>query len=218
MLKKITSPFFLLLPLFLTLSLSYWLQITILKNPEAFTAWLSQFGPYIILVYILIQIATIIIAPLGGFFLVVTLIALFGPAIALTLSYLVITPVYLVNFYLARRFGRPLAEKLAGKHTLKTVDHLVSDAGISTVIILRMFQGGSFDYLSYGFGLSNIPFKTFAAVNFLAGIPATLISYFVISRFDSLTTSIIAYYLFSVFLTGISIGINIYLKKRRENN
>lgn len=192
------------------------MQGYVISNQEQITSWLSSFGSFVILVFILLQALTVIIAPLGGFFLVVTMIALFGPALALTLAYLVVTPCYLLNFYLARRYGRPLVNKIIGKTTISKIDHIVKDAGTSTLVVLRVFQGGNFDYLAYGLGLTSIPFKTFAIVNFVAGIPGSVLAYLVISRFNSLVYGILAYYLVAVVLTSISVYWNIYILKKKK--
>lgn len=200
----------------MTVVFSYFLQGLIISNRQEFTNWLSGFGPFVVLVYILLQAATVIFAPLGGFFLVVAMIALFGPAFALTIGYLVTAPCYLLNFYLARRYGRPLVEKIIGTVTIKKIDHYVQDAGTLTLIILRLFQGGNFDYLSYGLGLTKISFRAFALVNFLVGIPGTLISYFVITRFDNLASSVIAFYTMSVFLGGMAIYLNHRIRKHKS--
>lgn len=162
---------------------SYVLQTVIVQNREELALWLSRFGPYVIFVYIILQALTTIIAPLGGFFLVVVMIALFGPGIALTLAYLVTTPCYLVNFYLSRRFGRPFAQRVIGKNALEKLDHYVKDAGTTLLILTRLLQGGNFDYLSYAWGLTKVPLKTFALVNILAGIPATAINYFIFTSY-----------------------------------
>lgn len=216
MFSKIKPALIILLPVALVLTLSYFLQGFILANQEEFAGWLSQFGPYVILVYILLQVITIILAPLGGTALVIGMIALFGPGFALTLAYLVVTPAYLINFWLARRFGRPLVERFLGKMVMKKVDHYVADAGTFTLVILRLFLGGYFDYLSYGIGLTKVPFKTFVIINFLAGIPSSVLYYIIFTKTNSLTFGILAFYGLTAFFTGFVIIYNHYMIKHRS--
>lgn len=195
------------------LILSYYLQGVILQNREELTKWLASFGPYVILIYVILQSITTIVAPLGGFFLVVVMIALFGPEVALILAYLVTTPCYIVNFYLSRRYGRPLAERMIGDAVLKKLDYYIKDAGVAILIMTRLLQGGSFDYLSYGWGLTQVSFKTFVLVNIIGGVPSTFVSYFILTRFDNLAFGIGAFYLMTTILAGVSIYLNHYLKK-----
>lgn len=203
-------------PIILAIIASQILLGTVLSNPEQFTNWLKSFGPYVVLVYVLIQAASIIIPPIGGFFMQIAVIALFEPAVALTLIYLVATPLYLVNFYIARRYGREVVKRIVGAHTLGRIDHYAQDLGTLTLVILKVFQGSIFDYLSYAAGLTNIPFKTFLLVNVLGGIPALFVSYNILSRFDNLTVGIIVLLIFSYTLIGLSILLNHYLKKHRR--
>lgn len=205
---KLNSAFLLILPILLSIGVSYYLQYTVLKNQLDFTSWLASFGPYVIVVYIILQAIMTIIAPLGGFFLVVGMIALFGPGFALTLFYLVTTPCYLINFLIARNYGRPLIKKLLGEETLEKIDHFVQNEGLMALILTKLFQGGYFDYLSYAWGLTKIPFKTFAIANIIFGIPATAIIYFVFREFNSLTYGLIAFYVVTTVLTGVSIVLS----------
>lgn len=213
---KIRPYLLLILPFLLVLGFSYYLQGLILTNQEDVTKWLSNFGPFVILVYILLQIITVVLAPIGGFFLQITLIALFGPGIALTLSYLVVTPTYLLNFYLAKKYGRPLVEKIIGKTSMGKIDHYVQDLGTFTLVVLRVFQGGSFDYLSYGIGLTKTPFKTFAIVNFLAGIPGTILTYFIFTKAENLTSALLTFYAVTVLLAAVPLYLHHHRNKHKK--
>lgn len=202
------------LPVVATILLTYVLQTLIISNQDQFTNWLSGFGPYIIFVYIILQAITVVFAPLSGFFLLVAIIALFGPAVAITLAYLVTTPAYLVNFYLARKYGRPLAAKIVGQGALKKMDKFVENSGLGVLVVIRLFQSSNFDYFSYAFGLTTIPFKTFATINVLAGIPAALIAYAIYSLSGSLTEGVIATYAVGIVFAGLSILLSLYLNNR----
>ncbi len=216
MIKKYLSIILIGAPLVFLIIFSMILQITVLSNPERFTSWLSDFGPFVILVYVLIQSITIIIAPIGGFFIQVALLALFPKWIAFVIVYLTVTPLYMVNFYLARRYGRPIVKHLIGRKALEKVDHLAMDLGTSSLIILKVFQGMYFDFISYAVGLTKVSTKTFIIVNILGGIPGTLISYFVITRFENFTFGVIAWVVVAYILLGLSILINHQIKKHRR--
>ena len=204
------------LPIIITLVVSNYLQYEVMSNQIEFTTWLSHFGSYIILIYIVLQAITIIIAPIGGFFLTLTMIILFGETYAFIIGYLVSTPIYLINFYLARRYGRPLVLKILGQSSVEKLDHLVKDAGILILIMTRVLQSPNFDYLSYGWGLTKIPFKTFVLINFIAGIPGTFISYLIFSQFDNLFFGLLAFYISTGILAGLAIYLTHILKKHNQ--
>lgn len=214
---RIKSIILLGIPITLAILLSIILQFTLLARQEELNAWLEQFGPYIVLGFIPLQILTIVIAPIGGFFHHIALLALLPPAQALTLIYLVSTPAYMINFGLARLYGRPLVRKIIGQKSLEKIDHLAKDAGIPTFVILKLFQGGIFDYLSYAVGLTRIPFKTFALVNISGGIPSTIITYLIFKQFEeNFIVAILAIIATSGILIAISLLITHYLKKHNQ--
>lgn len=215
--QKTKSIILLSLPVALAIVISLVLQFTILTKQEAVASWLSQFGPYLIVAYIIVQSITIIIAPIGGLFLQVALFGLFDPGFSIMLIYLTTTPLYFINFFLARKYGRPLVERIVGKIALDKIDNLAEDAGILTLVILKVFQGGLFDYLSYAYGLTKVPFKTFLLVNIFGGIPSAFISYLIIKKSSSLTSGIITLMIVAYLLGGISIYLNHQIRKRKKS-
>jgi uncharacterized membrane protein YdjX (TVP38/TMEM64 family) len=208
--NKTKSILLLGLPIGISIALSLVLQFSVLTQSEKVASWLGQFGNYVILVYILIQALTIIIAPIGGQFLQVAMLALFPAHQAFFIIYLTVTPLYLFNFLISRKYGRPLVSKVVGKKALDEIDKLSEDFGSVTLIILKVFQSGLFDYLSYAAGLTKISFKHFALINIFAGIPAVFIAYFVFTRFDNLTFGVLALIGMSAILGAVAI----YLKQK----
>ncbi|OGE37545.1 hypothetical protein A3F00_05150 [Candidatus Daviesbacteria bacterium RIFCSPHIGHO2_12_FULL_37_11] len=216
MIKKALSILLIGAPLAFLIIFSMILQVTVLSNPEIFTSWLSQFGPFVILIYVLVQSLSVIIAPIGGFFIQVALVALFPKWLAFVILYLTVTPLYMINFYIARKYGRPIVKNLIGSKALEKVDHLAKDLGISSLIILKIFQGMYFDYISYAVGLTQVKAKTFIIVNILGGIPATFISYFVVTRFSNFALGMISWVIVSYILLALSILINHQIKKHKR--
>lgn len=213
---KIKQLLLLGIPFVLIIGFSLILQLTVLSQPDKIAGWLSSFGPSLILVYIILQTITIVIPPLGGLFLQIALLAVLGPFWGLVLTYLVVTPLYLVNFYIARRFGRPFIKRIAGKTAVARIDHYSRDVGTPALVILKVFQGGLFDYISYAAGLTQIPFKKFLVVNVLGGIPGTIIGYRILTSFDNFTAGIVTLVITGYLFIGISIFVNHVLKKHKK--
>lgn len=205
-----------ILPLALVILVSFFLQLTVISRRAEVVTWLAQFGPGVILIYALFQTVTIVIAPIGGAFIWIAMLAVMGPVKGLILSYLVTTPAYFVNFFLARRYGRGIVRRLIGNKALEKVDHIASDAGIGTLLILKIFQGGYFDYISYAAGLVRaITPKAFIVVNVFGGIPATVISYFVFTTIPTFTLQIVALYVLTAAMIAISIALTHWRKRHR---
>ena len=203
---------FVFAPVILVIILSVILQATVLSNTQAVRVWLESFGAWFYVVYIVVQTVSVIIAPIGGAFIWLPMMAILGPGKGLVLSYLVMTPAFCVNFYLAKKFGRNLVVKLVGRGSLLKIDHIAADAGVSTLAIFKVFQGGYFDYVSYAAGLTKISWKEFFLVNFLGGIPSALITYFVFSQFENFLAGVLVWYV----ITGLMVGIAVYIHHLRR--
>lgn len=212
--NKLRALILLSLPAVIAVVLSYILQFTVIVQPERFANWLSSFGPFVILVYAIVQSVTLLIPPLGGTFILIGMLAILGPAKGLLLSYLVTTPIYCVNFLLSKKFGRPLVQKVAGKGGMAKIDQYTADAGVGTLWILKIFENGYFDFISYAVGLTNISFRNFIIVNFIGGIPSTLIYYFILTKSPNFLTSMI---LIQV-MAGALIAVSIIIKHLKDKN
>lgn len=203
------------LPIIVAILISFILQLSVVSNPEKFASWLSSFGPFLFIIYALIQIASIVIAPIGGTFIQYALIALIGPLKALSLIYLIATPTYVVNFFLARRYGRPLVKKVVGEKGLAKIDHYAKDAGVSMLIILKVLQGGYFDYISYAAGLTTISFHDFILINIFGGIPGTILAYVIFSKAPNFFSSVILLQIVAAILIALSLFLTYRHKQRK---
>lgn len=215
--EKPTKPIYLLLiPIILTIILSLTLQSTVINNQQQYVNWLTSFGPWFIFVYIIIQILGIIIAPIGGFFIQVGLFAILPPIQALLLIYAVTTPAFFINFYLARNYGKPIVTKLIGEHAMHTVNTYVDEIGPIMLVVIKLFQGGVFDYVSYAAGLTNLKSTVFFLVNVFGGLPGILVSYFILTRFTNFTVSIMALIFVSYITFGLSMVVIHYRRKKQQ--
>lgn len=213
---RLKSLVLLSLPVILAIGVTLVLQFTLLARQDQVTHWLRSFGPWFILAYALIQILTIVVAPLGGLFAQVAMIAILGPFWGLLLIYLISTPAYQINFFLSKKYGRPIVEKLIGKGALAKIDEYAMDVDATALLLLKVLQGGNFDYISYAAGLTSIPYREFTLVNFLGGIPSILISYFIFSTLDSLVLGVAAVWVTTGALLGVSILINHRLREQKR--
>ncbi len=179
-----------LIPLSITISLTLLLQNTVVNNPALLQSWLAQFGTATILVYILIQSLTIIVAPIGGFSAAMAIMALFGPLWGNLIIYFVTTPLYIINFLIAKKFGRRIVRKLVGESGIKVIDKYIQKLNPHTLVIMKIFLGGYFDYISYAAGFSKIKVKDFIIINFLAAIPTTFIQFLIFRLAPNFTTAV----------------------------
>jgi len=158
---------------------------------QTIESFVRNAGPWAPIAYILIHQISYVIAPISGFPFLIAGFYLFGKTIVIY-GYFVVTIGATINFWIARKWGRPLVSKFAGEGTLKKIDQLSKEYGILTLIALRMLQGGIGDFVSYAYGLTAMKFSTYIITTILATIPGSLLWYYVISKTNSLEQSLAA--------------------------
>ena len=191
-------------PLVLTISLTFFLQKTLINDPDFLKTWLSSFGVYTLLAYIIVQAATIIIAPIGGLAAAIAVIAIFGPVWGNIIIYLVTTPLYVINFLIAKRFGKRVVKKLVGEAGLQTVDKYSTKLTPTILIFMKLFLGGYFDFISYAAGFTKISLKSFIIINIFFALPFLLFSILVFTFSPNFTTAVVISFVVTPAVIGIS--------------
>lgn len=167
---------------FLALNVLAWLVSVLTKSlaVKDFTQELGIWGP----IFLTLGVA------FGGIFVPMTSLpfllaglALYGFWTTFVIYYLgntIIAP--LVDFWIARNYGRPVVVKLAGKKAIKKVDKITEVMGIKALVILRVFGGILFDSISYATGLTNIDFKIYYLLTAILPIPGMLITVYLVNK------------------------------------
>ncbi len=174
----------------------------LLSDRERIQVFIESFGMAAPLVFILIQVSQVLLAPvpgeatgfIGGY--------LFGVVQGFIYSSIGLTIGSWLNFFIGRFFGDRYAKRIIPALTLKRLDHALRHQGILVVFILFIIPGFPKDYLCLflGFG-SNLPIRVFVILSAIGRMPGTLM------------LSMQGAFLFSrsygrlAVLTGISLGI-----------
>ncbi len=127
---------------------------------------LGIFGPLVVIIY---TVVSHVFAPVAGSPGMIMGLSLFG--IVQTSFYLYVGSLIsaVINFYIAKIFGRQIVEKLAGKHAMTDIDNFVSKAGNSVLIFCRLFGFPIFEIISYAAGLTNIRFRDYFLITAVCG-------------------------------------------------
>ena len=173
---------------------------------ETIESFIKDAGPWAPIAYILAHQISYIIAPISGFPFLITGFYLFGKT-SVIYTYLVIIIGSTINFWIARKWGRPFVARFAGQDSLEKIDKLAKEYGIVTLIALRLLQGGVGDFVSYAYGLTPMKFSTYITITALATIPGSILWYYVVSKTNSLEQAIsasvlLAFFSLLIFLTG----------------
>lgn len=186
--------------------------------PEQIKEFLKTTGIWGILVYIFIVLSCTVFSPLTSTFLWPVALMVYGFPAAPIYTVLGSVSGAVVNFWIARKFGRPVIKKLISRKGMDLVDKITFEAGLETLIILRILPTGLFDYISYAAGLTNIEFLPyFFITGFLSFLWNLLIFYFMdrILAIAGMLLYVLASYLLIVVSVWV-VYLRIKLKKENE--
>lgn len=197
MLKRIINKN--LITIILTVLLLLGLYLISIKIPqEAIRSFIDSFGPFGPAVFIITMLLTFIFAPLSGSPLLFVGFLLFGRNV---IWYTMVSALLasITNFWIARVWGRPLIGKFVGEENIKKIDKLSQNYGLGMLFILRIFQGGIGEFVSYAAGLTSIKFTSYILVSTLGMIPGTVIWYLL----SSIISSPLEFTILSTFMAFI---------------
>ena len=136
---------------------------------------LGIFGP---IAYIGLQILQTIVAPIPGNLVGTIGGFLFGwwgilwTTIGATIGATVV-------FYLSRRFGRTLVEKLVKKETLDKVDFIIGKRAGLVLFLIFLIPGLPDDVVCYVAGLTDVPLKRLVAIFAIGRLPAVIVNNYI---------------------------------------
>ena len=139
---------------------------------EVLNSIIQSYGPFGLLVVMIIQT---IIAPIPSEALLI-----FSGAIGMKVfdivffggTGLIIGSV--LAFYIARKGGKPIIEKLLGKEWMLRVDKWVEKNGAKAIFLTRLIPIVPFDLISYIAGITRLEFKAYLLATVLGAFPRSL--------------------------------------------
>jgi uncharacterized membrane protein YdjX (TVP38/TMEM64 family) len=148
----------------------------LLHDPHRLKEVLISYGPFAPFIFILIQIAQVIVAPIpggaiefmGGYF--------FGTKAGLIYSMIGLVIGSWMAFSLARMLEKWAIEKLVSAKTFKKFDYLVGHEGVILSFLLFLLPCFPKDALCYILGLTPMGVGTFLLVSTLGRIPGTMMA------------------------------------------
>jgi uncharacterized membrane protein YdjX (TVP38/TMEM64 family) len=136
---------------------------------------LRGFGAWAPLVaFALIQLQAVV-APLPSFPVIYANGLLFGTFWGGLLSWISVLVSAALCFGLARRWGRPLVERIASPAALRRADALFERYGAFAVLVGRLLPLTAFDLLSYAAGLTPMRVRPFLVATAIGMTPATFL-------------------------------------------
>ncbi len=158
-------------PLFYSLQQIYALLI----DRQRVAAYVASYGAAAPLVFMAIQIAQVILAPIpgeatgfiGGY--------LFGAFTGCFYSSIALTLGSWINFMIGRFLGKRWVRNIIPREKLEKFDHMIRHQGLLVVFVLFLFPGFPKDYLCLFLGVSTMPLRVFLLMALVGRIPGTLL-------------------------------------------
>jgi len=172
---------------------------------------ISKAGILAPILYILIQIAGQIFAPLSTSALFVAGFIMFGK---LAILYAIITWLItsITNFYIARKYGKKVLRVLIAEEGITKIEDIASRIDTKRFFILRFSTFFINDFASYAFGLTNISFVKYYLATIVSMIPWVIIIYAIMQEGDTILFTTIKIFLSMIPFTLISY---LYLKRKK---
>jgi uncharacterized membrane protein YdjX (TVP38/TMEM64 family) len=137
---------------------------TFFTNRDELANYIKSFGPLSVLIFVALQVAQVLVAPIPGEISGFIGGYLYGPVLGTLYSTIGLTIGSMLAFYLARLFGQPFVEKAISPSTLQKYDYFIEHRGAPLIFILFFIPGFPKDTLSYIIGLSRMQAKTFLVI------------------------------------------------------
>ena len=143
-------------------------------EPKRLKMFIASFGPFAAVIFVLIQAAQVVFAPVpgevtgfvGGF--------LFGNIKGLILSTIGLTLGSLMAFAITRIFGIKFVERVVKKEYFDKFNNFATHKGLNITFILFLLPGFPKDSLCYLLGLSHMRLVDFLFMNIFGRLPGTL--------------------------------------------
>ena len=185
------------------------------ESVRAYVESLGPWGPFALIGY---TVVGHIIAPLAGTPALLVGTTVFGIKATMLYIYLGSMISAVINFWISRRFGRGLVQRLVGERTLAHIDEIVAVAGAGILAVLRVFASAIFEEVSYASGLTNMRFRTYMTVTIIASAIPHIAIALIFSRTDFSNGLNVALFLLGLVAAGAltSIAVQRVVQRRRS--
>jgi len=213
--KRILKPRYLII-IALLLGFIGVVQYIYLLYSDDLTAFIQSQGDRGMIIYAIYTTVSVMILSLPLIPLWPMVFNAYGLVNSILLTLLGVSVGAVINFHLARRFGRPFIVKFIGEGDVEKVEEVIHIDRFSTFLLLRLIANNYFDAVSYLSGLSNITFVKYFLGTVLASIVWISVSFLTISGIlgtadNSYSLVILAVLYYVIAILGLG-----YLNKLRK--
>ncbi len=179
--------------------------MSLLSNRDKLVESVQSFGPFAPLLYILLQMVQTVVAPIPGQIVGSVGGFLFGPWGILWTTIGSLIGCWIV-FLLARRFGRPLLEKIFKKSVITKFDFILEAKSASLILFaIFLLPGFPDDVVCYLAGLTKLSIKRLMILVTLGRLPTIILTNYLGAGIGENFTMVAIVALLGVIILGIGI-------------
>jgi uncharacterized membrane protein YdjX (TVP38/TMEM64 family) len=147
-----------------------------LAEPAALRSLVAGYGPLAPLVFVVLQSAQVLLAPVPGQVFALMGGFLFGATTGAAYSLVGMVLGSWVALALARRYGRSFVAASVSQDRLQQFDSLTDRAGSTGFLVLFLFPGLPDDAICFLGGLSDIPVRRLVAISAVGRAPSLFVA------------------------------------------
>lgn len=179
-------------------------------DATAMREWIGQFGIYAPLVFVGAQVLQVIFAPIPGQVAALVGGYLFGPIAGTAYSMVGVMIGSAIAFAIARRYGRPVVERLLHEGIVDRFDEFADTVGLPGLLLFVLIPGLPDDAVCFLAGLAHFRLPVFVAIMGLGRLPAYVATNF---AGDSIASGRL---LEAVVIIGITVALSAIAYQNRE--
>ena len=151
-------------------------------DSELVKEFVQSKGEFGMLMFVIYMMIATIFSPLNSLILFPVVYIAYDLWIATFLTFLGTQIGGVINFWIARRYGRPFLTRVAGKKAMATIDKFTLDGGWKGFLLVRAIGGNYYDYICYAAGLTSMSFLIYLPVTMTVSYLWILATYIIIGQ------------------------------------
>jgi uncharacterized membrane protein YdjX (TVP38/TMEM64 family) len=201
--QKILFSIITLLPIIAFLLWGYLFPSSFFSNKEAIKNYIISFGIWGPIVFVLLQIAQVVLTPISHYAVGLAGGFIFGTWYGFFLNYIGRVIGHLISFVLSRTVGRPIVEKLVKPANLAKYDKFWEKGGSFLLFLIYYLPLFPDDEISYIAGTSKIKLAPFLIANLLGQTGGALALAYLGNGIELKTITFVIVFFITCIMAGI---------------
>lgn len=164
------------------------------------------------LIFIFFISVSVVFSPVNALIIMPIALISYGYFAAATLTFVGNVIGGTLNFYIARKFGRPVVERIVGKKLIERVDEFTEVAGWKGFLILRILGSNYYDYVSYAAGFTNLKDNIYFAITIPTSFVWTFLLYYLMEKAITFNEVIYLVVIGMVYVASLYLGYEAWKK------